>query len=256
VPGRRFIDRGVNVETETHIEPNRSTAPGQARFETDFRYTDRETKAKFVWLKYRPILTGRILDVGADECHLRAHLPEGADYTGIGLGGNPDLQVNLEKEPLPFPDGTFDCVLCLDVLEHLDNIHAVFDELCRVTRRHVIVSLPNAWADLYRALRVRDYRPGQATKFYGLPPEPPEDRHKWFCSAEEAEAFIRYRAERNGMAVIHLDDEGMGGEGRGLRGFLRRKARDVLFRSGLNVANLYRGTVWAVLEKRGRGEAP
>ena len=36
---------------------------------TDYHYTDCETKAKYVWLKYQPILRGRkILDVGADEC--------------------------------------------------------------------------------------------------------------------------------------------------------------------------------------------
>lgn len=233
----------------TQLQAIPSAPSGEVRFATDYRYVDRETKSKYVWLKYGPILGGRTLDVGADECHLRSYLPEGAEYTGIGLGGNPDVQVNLEKEPIPFPDGHFDCVLCLDVLEHLDNVHAVFDELCRVSRRYVVVSLPNPWADLFRVLRVGDYRPGQATKFYGLPVEPPEDRHKWFFSAEEAEAFVRHRAARNGMRVVQMDREGMGGEGAGLRGRLRRMARDFLFRRDLNTDNLYAGALWAVMEK-------
>ena len=59
------------------------------RFHTDFRYTDRETKARYVWLKYQRILTGRILDVGADECYLRDYLDERAEYLGIGPGRAP-----------------------------------------------------------------------------------------------------------------------------------------------------------------------
>ena len=35
-------------------------------YQTDYHHTDRETKARYVWLKYQPILKGRILDVGAD----------------------------------------------------------------------------------------------------------------------------------------------------------------------------------------------
>jgi hypothetical protein len=47
---------------------------GERLFHTDYVYSDRETKAHYVWLKYRPILKGRLLDVGADECHLKKHL--------------------------------------------------------------------------------------------------------------------------------------------------------------------------------------
>jgi hypothetical protein len=214
-------------------------------FHTDYCYTDRETKARYVWLKYQAILTGRILDVGADECYLKQYLPEGVEYWGIGLGGHLDQQVDLEKEKVPFPDNSFDCVLCLDVLEHLENIHQVFDELCRVTRYHVIVSLPNPLGGLYHRLRFGDYRPGQLTKFYGLPLEPPADRHKWFFSYEEAEKFILYRAGLNGMRVLQIEPEGVGGEPI----CWKRLARMVLFRNDLNLKNLYAGTLWAVLEK-------
>jgi len=221
-------------------------------FHTNYRYTDRRTKAKYVWLKYKPILKGRILDVGADKGYLKEYLSEEAEYLGIGLEG-PDRKVNLEKENLPFPDNTFDCVLCLDVLEHLENIHEVFDELCRVTRRYVIISLPNPWADFWHMLCYGDYRPGQPMKFYGLPLEPPDDRHKWFFSNEEAEKFILYKAVKNKMRVIQIDNYGMGSEGRGWRRLLRVLARTILLRSDLNLRNLYAGTLWVVLEKENCG---
>ena len=220
------------------------------RFPTDLHYGDRESKARYVWEKYRTLLDGRILDVGADECHLRDHLAESTEYVGVGLGGNPDLQVDLEREPLPFPDGSFDCVLCLDVLEHLDNPHAVFDELCRVSRRYVVISLPNAWLSLYRRLTKGDRPDDQPMRYYGLPPEPPEDRHKWFPSADDAERFVLYRAGLNGMRPLQVDDyPPPRPRRRGWRRRLRDAAQRHLFRAPHHPRNLQVSTVWAVLEK-------
>lgn len=219
-------------------------------FQTDFRYSLRQEKAQYVWLKYRSILEdARILDVGADACYLREHLPETATYTGIGLGGSPDRVVDLEQQDIPFEDRSFDCVLCLDVLEHLDNVHHVFDELCRVSARHVIISLPNPWGDFYRTL-CGFAAPGEnPMKFYGLPPEPTEDRHKWFFSPEDAERFITYRAAKNGMRILQADHEAMAGEGTGKGALLRTLARAFLFRRDLNARNIYAGTIWAVIER-------
>ncbi|MBW1676055.1 MAG: methyltransferase domain-containing protein [Deltaproteobacteria bacterium] len=212
------------------------------------KYRDRQTKAKYVWLKYHSILRGRrILDIGADKCYLKQHLDEEASYWGIGFGGGPDQEVNLEQGKIPFPEHSFDCILCLDVLEHLEQIHQIFDECCRVTHQHVIISLPNPLGILYSRLRFGDYRPGQFTKFYGLPFEPPPDRHRWFFSYEEAEKFILYRGGLKGMRVLQMEPEGMGGEPTRLK----RLARMVLFRKDLNPKNLYAGTLWAVLEKIG-----
>ncbi len=220
-------------------------------FKTDYVFTDRETKAKYVWLKYQPLLAARsILDVGADKQYLKQYLDADAIYCGIGLGGNPDQQVDLEAGPIPFGDNSFDTVLCLDVLEHVDNIHDVFDELCRVSRRHVIISLPNAWIDIYQAMHHGDYAPGQRTKFYGLPLEKPGDRHKWFFSFDEAEAFIRYRTDKNGWRVVQID----GGSSEqaatsGLRtmvaGLLGQRPR---YRKDLDKRNFTVSSVWAVLQ--------
>ena len=87
------------------------------QFHTDFKYTSRKDKPEYVWWKYRKILQGRILDVGADECGLKKFLSEGAEYIGIGLGGSADVEIDLEKEKLPYEGNSFDCVLCLDVFE-------------------------------------------------------------------------------------------------------------------------------------------
>lgn len=221
------------------------------RFQTDFRYTERESKAEYVARKYREILQGAsILDVGADECYLRRHLGPDSTYTGIGLGGNPDRIVNLEQERIPFPDDSFDCVLCLDVLEHIDNPHETLDELCRVSRRYVIVSLPNPWGSFWRRLRMGESPEGKIMKFYGLPVEKPEDRHKWFFSATEAQQFIRHRAEKNGMQIVQMDFESVGRLSGGVRGRLRRAAAAILLAGDYAHEDLYASTLWAVLEKK------
>lgn len=218
------------------------------RFSTDFQYTSRENKARYVWLKYQPTLKGRILDVGADECYLKEYLPAGVEYWGIGLGGNPDQQVNLETEKVPFPDNSFDCVLCLDVLEHIENIHEIFDELCRVSRHYVIVSLPNPWASFYTMILSKNYSREIALKYYGLPLERPLDRHKWFFSGDEAENFIRYRANKNGMQVLQLDNEPF--QGKPWRGWVKSIPPRLMFWRKLNPNNFIVPTIWAILEKK------
>ncbi len=44
---------------------------------------------------------------------------------------------------LPFADGSFDIVICLEVLEHLESPWLVVDELARVCSRYLLVSVPH-----------------------------------------------------------------------------------------------------------------
>ena len=126
----------------------------------------------------------------------------------------------------------------------------MFDELCRVSRKYVIVSLPNPWADFHHMLRFKDYRPGQALKFYGLPVEEPEDRHKWFFSAEEAERFIHYRAAKNSMRIIQMDFEASADEDSSwARRLATRLARCILYRRDLSLRATRNGRLWVLLQK-------
>ena len=222
-------------------------------YHTTLTYQDRAEKMAYVWDKYRPLLQGKnILDVGCDQRELTRYLDNQAHYWGIDIGGSPDQIVDLEAGPLPFEDRTFDTALCLDVLEHIETIHFIFDELCRVAHESVIISLPNAYSAFYHMLQHGDYKPGQALKFYGLPLEKPQDRHKWFFSLDEAERFIRYRAEKNGWKVAQIDSAShranlVPNDWRERLARLMRYPRP--YRPNFDVRNLTNGTLWAVLSR-------
>jgi SAM-dependent methyltransferase len=222
------------------------------RFQTAYQYHSRAEKARYVWDKYREILQSSVLDVGADEKHLTNHLPPTTRYWGIGLGGNPDQEVDLEKGVIPFADDSFETVLCLDVLEHLDNPHEVFDEICRVSSRHVIVSLPNAWATILQVICFGDFAPNQHMKFYGFPPDKPVDRHKWFLSYDEAKYFIEQRGRANHMRVVQTDRfysiDFRRWKNRAFRAILSGLMRF----SKVDSEQFLTSATWAVLEKTGR----
>ncbi|MBL8764850.1 MAG: methyltransferase domain-containing protein [Phycisphaerae bacterium] len=189
----------------TTIQPEGVTPKPDRRYTTEFRYTDRDGKARYVAIKYAPLLTGSVLDVGCDRARLRTHLSDAVRYTGVDRSrdGGADVAVDLDRDELPFEPASFDTVLCTDVLEHLERCHDVFDQLCRAARRHVIVSLPNPLRNMLESLVVGR----AAVKYYGLPVEAPGDRHRWFFGFEDAVRFVSERGRRAGFSVEQLDFE-------------------------------------------------
>lgn len=51
--------------------------------------------------------------------------------------------VDIATERLPFEDDTFDTVIMLDVLEHLYAPEELLREATRVSKKHIIISVPN-----------------------------------------------------------------------------------------------------------------
>ena len=160
----------------------------------------RTERPRFLAAQYPVLLTGSLLDVGCDRAVLRERVAPGK-YVGMDLSPEADLCQDLMAEPrLTFPDRHFDAVLCSDVLEHLENLHQIFDELVRVTRGHLLVTLPNNW----NSARLRLARGHGSIAHYGLPLEKPADRHRWFFSFSEAQEFLRGQATRLGLEIVEL----------------------------------------------------
>lgn len=128
-----------------------------------------------------------LLDAGCRTMALRPLLTSCDEYFGTDLIPTEGvLQCNLE-EKLPFEDNAYDVVTALDVLEHLDNPHGALQELCRVARKSVLVSLPNMY---YIEFRLRFLRGGGISGKYNFPSQPILDRHRWILSYDEALAFV------------------------------------------------------------------
>jgi len=203
------------------------------------QFPNRQDRTRYLSKRYSDFLKGRILDVGCDQGVLR-NLMAGIDYVGIDFQGNPDIRLNLEKSiRLPFKDRSFDCVLCIDVLEHLDNLYEMFDELIRVSNRYIIVALPNCWCGARKPID----RGKGSFAHYGLPPEKPADRHKWFFSLSEARTFIEARVKKGGITIgdIHATEKP--------RPAIVTYARRLRYPNLESYANRYVQSLWVRLDK-------
>lgn len=97
---------------------------------------------------------GKVLEVGAHDGHLtKCILEQGLDCVAVELDdGKIATAKNLYGEDfpivkgdinaLPYEDNSFDTVVGAEILEHLPNPGLGLSELFRVSRGHVILTLP------------------------------------------------------------------------------------------------------------------
>jgi ubiquinone/menaquinone biosynthesis C-methylase UbiE len=98
--------------------------------------------------------TLRHLDVGAGQGQLICRLKDRFNLASSACDYHSErfnvpevemLDVNLNKDPLPYPDNSFDIVTCSEVVEHLENYRRLISEIYRVTKKDglVVVTTPN-----------------------------------------------------------------------------------------------------------------
>ena len=97
---------------------------------------------------------GSLLDAGCGEGETLLRISDLLSGEIAGVDLNPDsVEFARERVPtadlsvgditaLPFEDGQFETVLCLEVLEHLTDPAAAIDELSRVCSRDLVISVP------------------------------------------------------------------------------------------------------------------
>lgn len=96
--------------------------------------------------EFRPLLKGRVLNAGAGTRKV-SHLIDGElvnqDLTWEG-DDRTDIQIYSPLHIIPVPDDHFDAILCIAVLEHVENPEEVMHELFRVLkpRGHLILEVP------------------------------------------------------------------------------------------------------------------
>lgn len=117
--------------------------------EYDVKY---DSKRRFVsyWHQIREILNlqpQRVLEVGVGNGFVSNYLRErGVELTTVDYEATlkPDVVADVRK--LPFEDNTFDVVAAYEILEHLPYEESLkgLAELQRVSKQHILVSLPDA----------------------------------------------------------------------------------------------------------------
>ena len=91
-----------------------------------------------------------VLDIGARDGGLRAYLPKDVKYQGMDIASEferPEVLIRDISEGIPFPDGTFDNVFSIEVLEHVPNPFGAIAEIHRVLKTGGVwvVSVPNPY---------------------------------------------------------------------------------------------------------------
>jgi SAM-dependent methyltransferase len=97
-------------------------------------------------------LEGTVLDIGAGESPWRELMPQ-ADYLGVDIEDGEAFGMRRRQDityydggRLPFPDESFDHVLCTEVLEHIAAPHAFLADLRRVLRPGGSLILTIPWS--------------------------------------------------------------------------------------------------------------
>lgn len=96
--------------------------------------------------EFRPLLRGRILNAGAGVRKV-SHLIDGElinqDLTWPG-DDRTDIQIYSPLHIIPVADNYFDAILCIAVLEHVENPEEVMAEMFRVLKRggHLVLEVP------------------------------------------------------------------------------------------------------------------
>lgn len=89
-----------------------------------------------------------VLDIGARDGYfsvlLTRYFPEvtALDLERPAFEHPGVITVKGDVTKLQFPDSSFDCVFCAEVLEHIHDLQAACDEIVRVARRYIVIGVP------------------------------------------------------------------------------------------------------------------
>ena len=139
----RFKPVGFSLSTEEFADTYRRVAGSEAQGATDLN----EACVEAILAS---IPGGTVLEAGCGRGYLAQRLTEVADKVtdcDIVLGDALPTHDRIayeeaSVEALPYPDNSFDTVVCTHTLEHVQRIGAALSELRRVARQRIVVVVP------------------------------------------------------------------------------------------------------------------
>jgi SAM-dependent methyltransferase len=144
-----------------------------------------------------------VLDIGCRGAEARAVLPPDVEYFGNDLIQNSAATVAYVGDALTVPFGrTFDCVMALDVVEHLDDPYRLMARMFELSERHVLVSLPNVYDLVHKYKFLFQSTLGGK---YEFDVDNRLDRHRWIMNYDEIHRFFRAQAAKHHARVSTRD---------------------------------------------------
>ena len=139
-----------------------------------------------------------ILDVGCRDKVLKNFIKKDVKYQGIDYKDSNEVVGHNLENGIPFTDKSFDIVFALDVLEHVENIHFLFDEILRVSKDEAIIALPNM---SYWKFRLRFLKGKDISNKYIFSSVRVLDRHRWITSYNSAVNFVSKNSAENEITI-------------------------------------------------------
>lgn len=100
-----------------------------------------------------PTIRGRVLDIGAGQSPWRVFLDSSVRYQGVDIQSADQFGMSEQQDVLyydgailPFPDGTFDAAICIEVLEHAGDPRLLLSEAFRVLKPGATFALTVPWS--------------------------------------------------------------------------------------------------------------
>tara|TARA_B100000780_G_scaffold72724_1_gene48718 strand:- start:2174 stop:2800 length:627 start_codon:yes stop_codon:yes gene_type:complete len=149
------------------------------------------SRTEYVAKKLGKLNGDKVLDIGCREMILKEHLLGNFNYLGLDYiskkSNDPSfINHNLEKG-LPENLNNIDIIIALDVLEHIEHIHEVYQGFFPITNKAVIVALPNMG---YYKFRINFLFKGILSGKYYFSENKTLDRHRWIPNYQTIDKFI------------------------------------------------------------------
>lgn len=120
----------------------------------------------------------------------------GIDYQIMRRKTKNFINHNLENG-LPEIDKV-DIITAIDVLEHLENIHKIFASLFLLSKKKIVISLPNMG---HYKFRINYFLTGNLSGKYNFPEKKIFDRHRWIPTFKSINRFIETNVPKNWAIV-------------------------------------------------------
>ncbi|WP_435149216.1 hypothetical protein [Candidatus Pelagibacter bacterium nBUS_32] len=145
-----------------------------------------------------------ILDIGCRDKIFKNYIEGNYKYIGIDYNPNEEnteyINHNLELG-LPLNLGKINIINAADVLEHIENIHTIFNDCFNIADKKISIALPNM---AYYKFRIKFAFSGEISDKYIFRQQKVIDRHRWLPTYYNNLKFVKKNIPTN-WKVTHYN---------------------------------------------------